>query len=128
VAARLPNALSIAGHTDTAPFRGGGERGNWELSADRANAARRLLLEGGVAEGRLQSVTGHAERVPLLPAEPFAAANRRVAITLLRQAPAPAPTGPETAPAAPIPVGFGAAAPPRRAPAPAARAPEAAPR
>jgi chemotaxis protein MotB len=119
VAARLPNALSIAGHTDAAPFRGGGERGNWELSADRANAARRLLLEGGVAEGRLQSVTGHAERVPLLPAEPFAAANRRVAITLLRQAPAPA---------APIPVGFGAAAPPRRAPAPAARAPEAAPR
>ncbi|WP_343898282.1 flagellar motor protein MotB, partial [Craurococcus roseus] len=90
VVARLPNALAIAGHTDASPFRGGGaERGNWELSADRANAARRLLLDGGIAEARLQSVTGHADRTPLLPAEPLAAANRRVAITLLRQAPAP---------------------------------------
>ena len=89
VVGRLPNALAIAGHTDAAPFRGNGERGNWELSADRANAARRLLLEGGIAEARLQSVAGHAERMPLLPAEPLAAANRRVAITLLREAPAP---------------------------------------
>ena len=105
VAARLPNALAIAGHTDASPFRGGGGYGNWELSADRANAARRLLLEGGIAEGRLQSVTGHAERMPLLPAEPLAAANRRVAITLLRQAPAPGgPAAPEaTTPTAAAP-------------------------
>jgi chemotaxis protein MotB len=104
VVARLPNALAIAGHTDASPFRGGGtERGNWELSADRANAARRLLLEGGIAEARLQGVTGHADRTPLLPAEPYAAANRRVAITLLRQAPAPGggPAAPEATAAAP---------------------------
>jgi chemotaxis protein MotB len=136
VVGRLPNALNIAGHTDASPFRGGGtERGNWELSADRANAARRLLLEGGIAEARLQGVAGHAERMPLLPAEPLAAANRRVAITLLRQAPAPdAPAGaaPQAAPRAAqaTPVGFGAAQP-RRAAAAAATAlaaPEASPR
>jgi chemotaxis protein MotB len=128
VAARLPHGLSVAGHTDAAPFRGGNsERGNWELSADRANAVRRMLLEGGVAEARLHSVAGHADRTPLLPAEPFAAANRRVSVTLLRQAPSPA-AAPETAPVMLAPVGFGAAATPapRRASAPAS--PETAPR
>ena len=88
VAARLPNGLAIAGHTDATPFRGG-ERSNWELSAERANAVRRLLLDAGIAEPRLQSVAGHADRMPLLPAEPLAAGNRRVAITLLRAVPAP---------------------------------------
>ena len=87
VAARLPNGLAIAGHTDATPFRGG-ERSNWELSADRANAVRRLLLEAGVAETRLQSVAGHADRMPLLPTDPLAPGNRRVAITLLRAVPA----------------------------------------
>jgi chemotaxis protein MotB len=89
VAARLPNGLAIAGHTDATPFRGG-ERTNWELSAERANAVRRLLLDSGIAEARLQSVTGHAARLPLLPDQPLAAANRRVAITLLRSQPAEA--------------------------------------
>jgi chemotaxis protein MotB len=132
VAGRLPNALAIAGHTDAAPFRGGGERGNWELSADRANAARRLLLEGGIAEARLQSVTGHADRTPLLPAEPYAAANRRVAITLLRQAPEPVPTGAPAAavqavaPPAATPIGFTTVRPRRAAvPSPAAPFPAA---
>ena len=87
VAARLPNGLAIAGHTDATPFRGG-ERSNWELSAERANAVRRMLLDAGIAEARLQSVAGHADRMPLLPNEPLAAGNRRVAITLLRAAPA----------------------------------------
>jgi chemotaxis protein MotB len=135
VVARLPNALAIAGHTDSSPFRGGGGYGNWELSAERANAARRLLLEGGVSEARLQSVAGHADRSPLLPAEPLAAANRRVAITLLRQAPAapdaPAGAPPQAAPRAAqaIPVGFGAAQPRRAASAAAVPAnPEASPR
>jgi chemotaxis protein MotB len=88
VTAKLPNGLAIAGHTDATPFRGG-ERSNWELSAERANAVRRLLLDAGIAESRLQSVTGHAERLPLMPDQPMAAANRRVAITLLRSQPAP---------------------------------------
>jgi chemotaxis protein MotB len=86
VTARLPNGLAIAGHTDSSPFRGEG-RSNWDLSADRANAVRRLLVENGVNPARLRSVSGYAEREPLLPADPGNAGNRRVAITLLRQAP-----------------------------------------
>jgi chemotaxis protein MotB len=86
VAARLPNPVAITGHTDATPFRGA-ERSNWDLSAERANATRRLLAEAGLPEARIQSVAGHAERQPLLPDQPAAAANRRVAITLIRSAP-----------------------------------------
>lgn len=86
---KLSEPISVAGYTDAAPFPGR-DRTNWELSAERANATRRLLVEGGLAESRIQSVTGHADRDPLLPAEPFAAANRRIAILVLRQAPVPA--------------------------------------
>ncbi len=89
VAARLPNDLTIAGHTDATPFRGGqSDRGNWELSAERANTVRRLLADSAVPETRIRSVTGHAARQPLLPDQPLAAGNRRVAITLLRDLPA----------------------------------------
>ena len=90
-AGRLPNPIAIAGHTDATPFRGGGERSNWDLSAERANVTRRLLVEAGLSESRIRSVSGHADREPLLPDEPAAAANRRVSITLLRQAPEEAP-------------------------------------
>ncbi|TCZ64399.1 flagellar motor protein MotB [Roseicella aquatilis] len=99
IAARLPNGLSVAGHTDATPFRGEG-RSNWELSAERANAVRRLLLDTGIAEARLHSVAGHADRMPLLPDQPMAAANRRVAITLLRSAPAAPLAAPLAAPPA----------------------------
>ncbi|MGE0226211.1 MAG: flagellar motor protein MotB [Acetobacteraceae bacterium] len=99
---RLPQQISIAGHTDAAPFPGP-ERTNWELSAERANATRRLLVEGGLPVTRIRTVTGHAERDPLLPADPFAAANRRIAVVVLREAltakPADAPT-PAPAPGA----------------------------
>ena len=88
VAQRLPNPIAITGHTDATPFRGGGERSNWDLSADRANTTRRLLADAGLPEARIRSVAGYADRQPLLPDSPTAAANRRVAITLLREAPA----------------------------------------
>ncbi len=88
VAQRLPNSIAITGHTDATPFRGGGERSNWDLSADRANTTRRLLADAGLPEARIRSVAGYADRQPLLPDSPTAAANRRVAITLLREAPA----------------------------------------
>ncbi len=87
VAARLPNPVAVTGHTDATPFRGGPERSNWDLSAERANATRRLLAEAGLPESRIRSVAGYAERQPLLPDQPNAAANRRVAITLIRVAP-----------------------------------------
>ncbi len=86
VAARLPNRIAITGHTDATPFRGGTDRSNWDLSTERANATRRLLTDGGVAEARIESVAGQADRQPLLRDQPAAAANRRVAITLLREA------------------------------------------
>jgi len=85
VLAKLTQDISIAGHTDAAPFAGAG-RTNWELSADRANTTRRLLIESGLQETRIRSVTGNAERDLALPNDPLAAANRRIAIVVLRTA------------------------------------------
>ncbi|MFH5926123.1 flagellar motor protein MotB [Roseomonas xinghualingensis] len=83
---RVPNDVAISGHTDATPFRPGA-RSNWDLSAERANATRRLLAEGGVVESRIRSVAGLAAREPLLPGDPQNPANRRVSILLLREAP-----------------------------------------
>jgi chemotaxis protein MotB len=80
---KLSEGISIAGHTDAAPYAGVGKT-NWELSSERANTARRLLTDSGLADSRIRSVTGHADHDPLLPADPLAAANRRIAIVVLR--------------------------------------------
>ena len=83
VLSKLPEGISVSGHTDAAPYKGDG-KSNWELSSERANATRRLLVESGLQEIRFRSVTGNADREPLLPADPLAAANRRIAIVVLR--------------------------------------------
>jgi len=83
---RLPEGVSIAGHTDAQPYRGA-ERSNWDLSAERANATRRLLTDAGLPEARIRAVAGHADREPLVAADRMAAANRRVAILVLRDLP-----------------------------------------
>ena len=80
---RMPESVAIAGHTDAAPYRGT-DKSNWDLSAERANATRRLLVEAGLPETRVRSVTGNADREPLIAADPLAAANRRISIMLLR--------------------------------------------
>jgi chemotaxis protein MotB len=80
---KLPEDIAISGHTDSAPYNGH-DRSNWELSAERANATRRMLVDGGLPPNRIRSVTGNADRDPLLPADPMAAANRRIAIVVLR--------------------------------------------
>ena len=85
VLARMTQDISIAGHTDAAPFSGSG-RTNWELSADRANATRRLLVDSGLQESRIRSVTGNAARDLAVSSDPLAAANRRIAIVVLRSA------------------------------------------
>jgi chemotaxis protein MotB len=90
---KLSEPISIAGHTDSTPFHNG-DRSNWELSSERANATRRLLVEAGLPEERVRSVTGNADRDPLLPADPMAAANRRIAILVLRTAHPAAATAP----------------------------------
>jgi chemotaxis protein MotB len=83
VLARMPQDISIAGHTDAAPYAGTGFT-NWELSADRANATRRLLVDSGLQESRVRSVTGNAQRDLAVPSDPLAAANRRISIVVLR--------------------------------------------
>ncbi len=85
---KLTQPISIAGHTDATPFAGVGKT-NWELSSERANATRRLLTDSGLSDNRFRSVTGLADRDPLLPGDPLAAANRRIAILVLREAHAP---------------------------------------
>ena len=86
VAAELPNRLSIAGHTDGSPPTARGQT-NWELSADRANAARRIVQGAGIAQDRIYQVAGKADSEPLFPDDPTLPGNRRISITLLREAP-----------------------------------------
>ncbi|MBS0276924.1 MAG: OmpA family protein [Proteobacteria bacterium] len=89
---RLPNRISISGHTDGQPFRGADGTTNWELSAARANAARSILTGAGVNNDRIYEVAGKAGSEPLLPEDPNASANRRITILLMKEAP-PVPEG-----------------------------------
>jgi len=81
----LSNRVSITGHTDGLAFSRADGYGNWELSSERANAARRGLTTAGVAEARLARVEGVADRSHLFPDEPDDPRNRRVSITILRK-------------------------------------------
>ncbi len=86
VVQKLPNKVSITGHTDAAPYAFGRYYTNWELSADRANASRRELINDGVPADRIEKVVGLADRDPLVPNDPRAPSNRRISIVLLREA------------------------------------------
>ncbi|HXP76413.1 MAG TPA: flagellar motor protein MotB [Stellaceae bacterium] len=86
VVQKLPNKVSITGHTDAAPYAFGRYYTNWELSADRANASRRELVTDGVPADRIEKVVGLADRDLLVPADPRAPSNRRISIVLLREA------------------------------------------
>ena len=81
----VPNKISVSGHTDAKPYAGQGDFGNWELSANRANASRRELVTGGLAEGRIVRVVGLADTLPLDPANPTAPLNRRISIIVLNK-------------------------------------------
>lgn len=80
--AALQLSVRIEGHTDSHPSLTAGYS-NWELSSDRANSARRLLIDAGVDEGRIQGVTGLAQTRPLIQNDPENAANRRISIVLV---------------------------------------------
>ena len=80
--ATLENELVIEGHTDARPFGGSKGYSNWELSSDRANAARRMLVAAGIENARLREVRGHADRSLRVPDDPLARSNRRVSILI----------------------------------------------
>ena len=84
---RLPNRVSITGHTDAVNFEGPNGMTNWELSAARANAARAILAGQGIPSDRIFEVSGKAGTDPLLPNDPYASSNRRISILLMREAP-----------------------------------------
>jgi chemotaxis protein MotB len=86
----MPNKLAISGHTDATPYVGSDGRSNWELSSDRANAARRVLVQGGVDPSKVGTVNGRAETEPFVKENPADPQNRRISIVLLSNAPAPA--------------------------------------
>ena len=82
--ARVPNSISISGHTDAKPYgSGAGGYSNWELSADRANAARRELIRGGLTETKFQRVVGLASSVLFEKTDPLSAKNRRISIIVM---------------------------------------------
>ncbi len=80
---RMPNMLSIIGHTDATPLGKAGYS-NWELSADRANSARLYLQAQNLTEKRIGKIVGRADRELLLPEEPASPRNRRIEIILLK--------------------------------------------
>lgn len=76
---KMPNKIVIEGHTDSTPY-GRPDYSNWELSADRANAARRILIESGLDVSRIAEVRGFADRRLLLKNDPNNPSNRRISI------------------------------------------------
>ena len=86
VLTEVPNHLTLEGHTDATPYPGG-DRGysNWELSADRANASRRELVAGGLADDRVLRVQGLASSQPFDEKDPTAPANRRISIIVMNR-------------------------------------------
>jgi len=77
---KLPNRVSIEGHTDSQPYQANGTYSNWELSADRANAARRLMTETGMRPDQVEQVRGFADQHLRLKDKPLDSGNRRVSV------------------------------------------------
>jgi len=82
----VPNKVSISGHTDAALY-GGGNKGysNWELSADRANASRRELIAGGMADDKIVRVVGLSSAVLFDKEQPLDPSNRRISLIIMNK-------------------------------------------
>jgi chemotaxis protein MotB len=89
---KVQNKISVTGHTDATPYGVNATYTNWELSADRANAARRALLVGSYPEGKVATVQGMGSAAPYLIDKPTEPINRRIAIIVLKKAVADALT------------------------------------
>ncbi len=79
---KLPNKISLEGHTDARPYVSKSGYTNWELSADRANSARRLMQECGLGMAQVAEVRGFADQRLRKPEDPDSASNRRVSIVV----------------------------------------------
>jgi chemotaxis protein MotB len=90
---QLPNKVSIRGHTDGVQYSTENGYNNWDLSADRANASRKALVNAGVNPRRIASVVGKADTDHLFPEDATSPQNRRISIILLREHPFPAVGG-----------------------------------
>jgi chemotaxis protein MotB len=77
---KIPNNVSIEGHTDSKPYTGARDYGNWELSADRANAARRLMQDSGVRENQVSQVRGYADQRLRNQKDALDPSNRRISL------------------------------------------------
>jgi chemotaxis protein MotB len=78
---KLPNKISIEGHTDSKPYNGRNKNyGNWELSTDRANATRRLMQESGLGKNQVTQVRGYADQRLRKPDDPLDPSNRRISL------------------------------------------------
>lgn len=100
---KMPNGMLIEGHTDSKPYGGDGSYSNWELSTDRANAARKLMEAHGLRKEQVGQVRGYADRQLRHPEDPSHASNRRISVIVqyMEQKDKPA----SAVPAAPIPAG-----------------------
>jgi chemotaxis protein MotB len=79
---KLPNKISFEGHTDAKPFARDSNYGNWELSVDRANAARRLMQQNGLRQDQVAQVRGYADQQLRQPDSPEDPSNRRISLII----------------------------------------------
>ncbi|MGV2832961.1 flagellar motor protein MotB [Pseudomonas shirazensis] len=123
----VPNKISVSGHTDAKAYAGSGDYGNWELSANRANAARRALVAGGYPDNQVARVVGYASSSLFDRKNPFNPVNRRIDIIVLTKKAQRNIEGeqgtPDAPPASDAPAAPGSAAPGAAAPAGAGEAP-----
>jgi len=82
VAGKLPNPISIEGHTDSKPYSDSKIYGNWELSTDRANTARRVMEASGIRPDQVVQVRGYADHNLRKPLQPLDSSNRRVTVII----------------------------------------------
>ncbi len=82
----LPNDVVIEGHTDRQPYANDARYGNWELSSDRANAARRVIAATNISTNRIQGVRGFADTRLHIKDDPLDPRNRRISLVVRSQA------------------------------------------
>jgi chemotaxis protein MotB len=81
----LPNGITVEGHTDGRQYVYRKDYTNWELSTDRAQAARRVMEDSGLPYGRVDRVVGHADRMLRVAEDPLHASNRRISLLVRRK-------------------------------------------